>query len=184
MGKNWELEIENFIFFWGGIFSNWAGAKFHAQLEKNSDYILFNCSEQYMMAQKAVVFNDNEILNQILLSENPKEQKALGKVVKGFDVDKWRSVARDLTYIGCYNKFLQNEKLRNIILSTNNKTLVEASPLDKIWGIGLAYTDSGIEDKNNWLGTNWLGQVLMKVRDDLRRDGDQSFKKIDWTIYE
>lgn len=186
MPANWEVESDKFIFFWGGIFSNWAKAPFKAQLKRGFDQPIldFNTSEQYMMAQKSVVFHDAERLMLIMKSSNPKEQKAYGRQVVGFDIETWAVVARELTYIGVYAKFVQNPKLTELILSTGHKWLIEASPMDNVWGIGLAPNDSTNSDPKNWTGKNWLGQVLMKVRDDIRFSRDSSFTQIDWTPYE
>ena len=205
MAKHWEVESEQFIFFWGGVFSNWAKANFEARLydrpqthhdvyrmidmgEVDIDYPhnlqTFNCAEQYMMAQKATQFEDHGALLMIMKSSNPKEQKAIGRSVGNFAPEVWARIARNLTYIGVYNKFLQNADLQELLLSTKNKWLVEASALDTVWGIGRPPMDTDNGNPANWLGTNWLGQVLMKVRDDIRSSNDSSFTKIDWTPYE
>lgn len=185
MPANWEVESDRFIFFWGGIFSNWAKAEFKAHVGTQHHYPLtFNTSEQYMMAQKAIVFSDIERFLLIMESDNPKTQKYLGRLVIGFNQDKWAKVARDLTYVGVLAKFQQNEYFRNALLSTGNKWIAEASPVDNIWGIGFAPNDADNADPKNWTGKNWLGQVLMKVRDDIRESWDNSFVPIDWAPYE
>lgn len=156
----------NFVFFWKtsdvyGCFSNWYLADFI------SNGIKYNCSEQYMMHHKALLFKDNATAKKILDTTDPKEQKKLGREVKNFDKQIWDKKAKDIVFAGCYSKFYQNEKLLAILLSTGNKVLVEASPYDKIWGIGLAYDDPRALNKDYWLGTNWLGETLMSVRKDL-----------------
>jgi hypothetical protein len=100
--------------------------------------------------------------------DNPKEQKALGRQVKNFNVDKWNIIAKDIVYIGCYAKFSQNESLKQMLLETEGD-LVEASPYDKIWGIGLSSDQPEARNRNTWNGTNWLGEVLTKVREDLKK---------------
>ena len=85
--------------------------------------------------------------------------------VKNFDKDKWEEIAKDVVYVANYAKFTQHEDLKQTLLSTKDKIIVEASPWDKIWGIGMRATDKGIEDPKNWKGTNWLGEAIMKVRE-------------------
>lgn len=120
------------------------------------------------MHKKALLFNDQEIAKQIMSKEHPRNQKALGRQVRNFDVDIWNRYARDIVYQGNYAKFQQNPNLLDKLFETKDSILVEASPVDKIWGIGISMTDERRYDANNWLGTNWLGQVLTKVRDDLK----------------
>lgn len=179
---NWEYEDDKYIFFWKGLLSNWSNHGFDAKLEKDGKLLNFCRAEQYMMAQKAVVFDDNDSLQIIMMTNNPALQKSFGRSVKGFDDEIWKELARDLSYIGIYQKFLQNEKIRNILISTGNKVLAEASPYDRRWGIGFYHNDA-VPNKEKW-GENWLGQILMKVRDDIRSGEDSCFDKIDWTKYE
>lgn len=152
---------EKFTFFWNGHFSNWHKCTF--KVEETT----YNCTEQFMMAEKARLFNDQETLIKIMSIDSPKEQKALGRKVKNFDVNKWNTIAKDIVYIGCYAKFSQNEYLKKLLLETEG-TLVEASPYDKIWGIGLASDQPEAKNRNTWNGTNWLGEILTKVRNDLQ----------------
>jgi hypothetical protein len=143
-------------------FSNWYRCKF-VDAEGNT----YNCSEQYMMAEKAKLFGDEEVRELILASTDPKEQKELGRRVKNFDSAKWEANCKEIVYKGCYLKFTQNLKLLDFMLETRGTLLVEASPYDKIWGIGLGEDDPRIHDKRNWQGKNWLGIVLTQLRDDL-----------------
>lgn len=176
-----ELETEQFIFFWGGTFSNWAKNKFHIPLWKDGPGMDFNCVEQYMMAQKAHIFMDMDSLSKIMKAKEPFEQKALGRQVKNFSQPVWAKHARDVTYNGIYAKFSQPD-MKEIILSTGNKCIVEASPFDKIWGIGLGIDDTKhIDNVLNWQGSNWLGQVTMRVRDDLLNGIDNSFTEMFWS---
>ena len=132
----------------------------------------YNCAEQYMMAQKALIFKDQETFAKIISTLSPAQQKDLGRQVKNFDVDKWNLVARDIVYNGNYLKFSQNKRLLEKLADTkpmrptHDSILVEASPTDLIWGVGLAETDPLIFDRKNWRGTNWLGEVLTTLRDD------------------
>ena len=180
----WELETDNGIYFWGGILSNWAKTPFLARVLPEGQDLRFNTSEQYMMRIKAQLFNDISTAKLIMETSNPKEQKRLGRAIVGYSDEKWNPVARDLSYIGVYQKFMQNSEIQKALLESGDKVLVEASPVDKKWGVGLEHLDPRILDKSKWLGTNWLGQILMKVRDDIRDGVTNEFKQIDWTPYE
>jgi len=128
----------------------------------------FNCSEQYMMLAKAEMFNDMDTARLIMEAPHPREQKALGRQVKGFDKEKWEAQARDIVEKGCYFKFSQNEYLKRFLLNTGDTILVEASPYDCVWGIGIGPDDPRRFDEKNWRGTNWWGEVLMRVRTRLK----------------
>ena len=165
---------EKFTFFWRGPFSQWATSYFVA------DGVHYNCCEQYMMAQKAIMFEGPEwfksgvdgdleltTLGKIMLSVSPSEQKKLGRQVKNFDEGRWNTAARDVVFKGNLAKFSQNLNFQQRLFETCGTTLVEASPLDKIWGIGLAEDDPRACNRAEWLGTNWLGEVLTNVREQL-----------------
>lgn len=155
---------DDFVFFWSGPFSQWAESPFII------DGTRYNCAEQYMMAAKAKMFGDAEALRLIMESDDPRFQKATGRKVKGFDQERWEMIARSIVFDGNYAKFIQNPWLYKELLATGEKTIVEASPFDKIWGIGLAEDDPRAWDKSTWLGKNWLGYILMDVRISLRAD--------------
>lgn len=143
-------------------FSNWYLSKF-----TDDQGIEYTCSEQYMMYQKAILFGDTEIAEEILDAPDPKDQKALGRKIRGFDSKVWEANAKRIVYEGCKLKFEQNPRILETLLKTEGTLLVEASPYDKIWGIGLGEDDPRIHDPKNWQGTNWLGEVLTDLRDDL-----------------
>lgn len=157
--------MERFTFFWNGPFSQWEPSCFVL------DGIDYNCAEQYMMAEKARRFEDEEALEQILEAEDPRTQKSLGRVVQGFTVDGWEE-DQDNGYPFCWNvvwrgsmaKFSQNAHLLRDLLATEGTTLVEASPHDRIWGIGLRESDSRARSREHWRGRNWLGEVLTHAR--------------------
>lgn len=153
---------DEYVFFWNGPFSQWYNSPFIA----NSKH--FVTAEQYMMYHKALLFDDYDIADKILRTSNPKDQKALGRQVKNFDKDIWDWQARTVVYTGNYCKFTQNAKLKDILMATGNKTLVEASPYDKIWGIGLGEVDARKTPASDWPGTNWLGLELTRLRNNLR----------------
>lgn len=153
---------KEFAFFWGGTFSQWARSTFVI------DGVTFNTCEQYMMYKKALMFGDYEIAEKIMEADHPRDQKALGRKVKGFDKDHWERYCKDIVYDGNVAKFTQNEDMLDELMFTGNMTIVEASPKDKIWGIGLAADDPRAKDKSKWLGTNWLGEAIQRVREDIR----------------
>ena len=169
--ENREWNKEDFVFFWGHrkgkkigktCFSQWYEIDFEVGGHK------YNCAEQYMMAQKAWLFKDIEIFGKILDATDPKEIKALGREVKNFDPKIWNEHKFEIVVKGNLGKFGCNKTLKEFLLSTGDKILVEASPYDKIWGIGMKEGTLGIENPSNWLGENLLGFVLMEVRNELR----------------
>lgn len=157
---------QHFIFFFGKDtpFSNFHYSPF-AIRELN-----FSCSEQAFMYEKAVLFNDHEIAKQILLAKDPVEYKRLGRLASNFHIDTWETHKRAIMYRVCYAKFSQSKPLKELLLSTNDKTLVEASKYDRIWGIGLELTDGNICNPQLWKGQNLLGITLMNVRNNLAKE--------------
>jgi ribA/ribD-fused uncharacterized protein len=154
---------DKYVFFWNGIYSQWHKAKMII------DGVEYSSCEQYMMHQKAIVFSDFYIASQILLTSDPKEQKSLGRKIQGFNKDVWDSVCLSIVYKGNLAKFSQNENLKADLLSTENRILVEASPLDKIWGIGMAEDHPDIESPEHWRGLNLLGWALNLVKQELNK---------------
>lgn len=150
------------VYFWSGIYSNFHPCRF--TIGQNA----FNCSEQAFMYFKAIEFGDEAIADQIMSMSEPRDQKALGKQIRGFDEDIWSEKRFDHMQIALLGKFSQNEDLANQLVLTGERILVEASPYDKIWGVGLREDDPAILDASNWQGLNLLGQALMSVRDILR----------------
>jgi ribA/ribD-fused uncharacterized protein len=127
----------------------------------------FNCAEQYMMHGKALLFDDHPMAAEILAASHPRQHKALGRKVKGFDDAAWRREREGIVRAGNHAKFTQNPELRDLLLATKGTTLVEASPYDKIWGIGLAASDPRAQDAKQWKGQNLLGKILTALRDEL-----------------
>lgn len=148
-----------YLYFWQGPFSNW----YRSNFELNG--IKFNTNEQYMMYKKAMLFNDTVTANAILKSNNPKECKALGRKVSGFDNVWWQDNCIEIVFRGAHAKFSQNRKLYNMLMNTGEATLVEASPFDKIWGIGLDEENAKKTNPADWPGSNWLGIVLTDLRE-------------------
>ena len=120
-----------------------------------------------MMAEKARLFGDNEVLAKILTAQTPKEVKALGREIRGFVEALWSKKRFDIVLAGNKAKFRQNSKLAGFLDGTRGSVLVEASPVDPVWGIGLSAENPDASDPRKWKGENLLGFILMKVRDDL-----------------
>jgi ribA/ribD-fused uncharacterized protein len=158
-------EQRRFTFFWKqeSPFSQWHPAQFVVAGKR------FTCTEQYMMHGKAVLFGDLEVAERILASTAPKTHKALGRKVQGFDDEVWQRERERIVYEGNHAKFTQNPALLAALLATAGTELVEASPLDRIWGVGLEAEDPRIQDPANWRGLNLLGKVLTRLREDLLR---------------
>lgn len=152
---------EQFTFFYGGPASQWAAGDF-----KVGD-VTYNCAEQYMMAEKARLFNDDDALKIIMGTNNPKIQKATGRTVRNFDAAKWDANRKLIVYRGNLAKFTQIQAFREWLLGTDGTTLVEASPWDAIWGIGLDSSDPRAQSRDTWLGSNDLGEIVTQVRDDI-----------------
>ena len=139
------------------------------------------CMEQFMMEQKAELFGDQEIRQQILDSHSPDQIKALGRKVRGFNQALWDQAKYSIVLNGNWCKFSQNRRLRDFLLSTGDSILAEASPYDTIWGIGLSADAPDAQNPRSWLGQNLLGFALMEVRDELRRICANE-DKIDWSV--
>lgn len=152
------------VLFWGSqdIYSNWHPCQF------SIDGVQYFNVEQYMMAEKARLFGDKAAEQLILQTQDPRRIKALGRSVRGYDDARWAAVRMEVVERACLAKFGQNERLHEQLLATQDKTLVEASPVDSLWGIGLSSHDPRALDPEQWLGDNLLGLVLMKVRQQLR----------------
>lgn len=138
--------------------SNWYIADFQV---KN---LRFNCVEQFMMFCKAKLFGDEAAAAKILAAPHPKAQKAIGRTVAGYDEATWVERRSRIVALGCYAKFSQNPALKEALLETGESLLVEASPWDRIWGVGLGENDPRILDQSQWQGLNLLGQALSEVR--------------------
>ena len=152
---------ENYVFFLNGPFSQWWKSPF-----KENEIRFVNC-EQYMMFHKAKLFNDNNIADKILKEKNPREHKELGRKVSGFNETIWNKNKVSIVYHGNYLKFTQNGELKDFLLSTGNKLLVEANGHDSIWGIGMYENDYNLLKTKMW-GQNLLGKILTKVRNDIK----------------
>ena len=169
--------MSDFTFFWkDSPFSQWYKCKFTANsiFNDQTDKLIYTSCEQYMMAEKARLFKDFDILDKILHTNSPKKQKDLGKQVRGFKLNKWNKYKQQIVYNGNLFKFEQNSNLKLALLNTGNKIIAEASPNDNIWGIGMNVNNPDINNPDKWKGQNLLGNILMKVREKLTNMQDTS----------
>ncbi len=163
---------DKFLLFWGHQKSANLSASCLSQWYSSSfwqDETKYICAEQYMMAKKAECFGDDEALEQILSIKDPAQMKALGRQVQGFDTKVWDEVKFGVVLNASYLKFSQNAPLRDFLLQTGSKILVEASPVDKIWGIGMSAEDQNAHNPTKWRGQNLLGFALIMARDEIKK---------------
>lgn len=167
-----KLEHKDFVFFWKEYddkpfvtkkcLSQWYYAPFFV------DNQWYSCAEQFMMAEKARLFGDFEILQRIIEEPDQQSIKKLGRMVRNFNEDVWLQHRYEIIKRGNIAKFGQNEDLRKYLLATGSKILVEASPHDVIYGVGLEEHSPEILKPQMWKGLNILGFTLMEVRDFLQ----------------
>ncbi|PRP82786.1 hypothetical protein PROFUN_10001 [Planoprotostelium fungivorum] len=155
-----------YTFFWRphekhGVFGQWSDHPFTVDGNR------FYTAENYMMYQKAMLFNDAKTAAKILASNDPRKVKGLGRAVANFDELAWEQHRLQIVIDGNMAKFQQNEDAKRALLSTGDRILVEASPLDRIWGIGFKKEDA-MQHVEHW-GLNLLGQALMETRSRLRQ---------------
>lgn len=159
-----------FLFFWGHqkskdgsitktCFSQWWGSPFTV------DGVVYKTAEHWMMAKKAELFQDDEMVAKIVAAKSAAEAKDLGRQVKNFSELIWNEKRFEIVVEGNFHKFSQNEELKAFLVDTKKRVLVEASPVDKIWGIGLTAESDKAENPLQWNGLNLLGFALMEVRD-------------------
>ncbi len=131
----------------------------------------YKSAEHWMMAQKAKLFNSYDIFKKIINCRSPGEAKKLGREIPGFNDKTWDNEKYEIVIKGNLLKFSQNEKPYEYLINTKDRVIVEASPLDKIWGIGLPHDDKNINNPYYWKGENLLGFAIMEVRDILNKIG-------------
>ncbi len=165
-----------YLYFWGhrprpdggvgaSCLSQWWPAPFVV------DGVEYATAEHWMMAGKARLFGDAEAERQVLAAEHPAEAKKAGRLVRGFDEGTWERERFRLVVEGSLHKFAAHDDLGLFLLGTGDRVLVEASPLDRIWGIGLAADDEAAADPERWRGQNLLGFALMEARERLAGAG-------------
>lgn len=163
-----------YLLFWGhtaksnavckACFSQWYDSPFEVE------GVPYKTAEHYMMAQKAKLFNDEKAYQRILACQSPKAAKDIGRGIVGFSEPVWLENRFDIVVAGNSAKFSYYPELREYLLNTKNKVLVEASPVDAIWGVGLAADHPDVENPRQWRGLNLLGFALMQVRNVLNND--------------
>jgi ribA/ribD-fused uncharacterized protein len=163
-----------FLFFWGHhpskdgtitktCFSQWWESSFLVE------GIEYKSAEHWMMAKKAALFNDKEIFEKIIYCKTPAEAKKLGREVQNYNDTIWLENRFEIVKNGNLHKFSQSKDLKTFLLNTNERIIVEASPVDPIWGIGMASDHKDIDTPEKWKGLNLLGFALMEVRYELRK---------------
>jgi len=161
---------KKYIFFWGNqpskdgsitksCFSQWWESAFTVE------GIEYKSAEHWMMANKAALFGDKEAEQRIIDCKSPAEVKKIGREVKGYDDFLWLANRFEIVKQGNFYKFGQNEELKTFLTGTGDRILVEASPVDPIWGVGLAADNPEVNNPENWKGLNLLGFALMEARD-------------------
>ncbi len=153
-------ETYTHVYFWAGMYSNWDNAHFIDPLNS----LHFHNTEQAFMWYKAHFFQDKQTAQLISVETDPKAVKGLGRRIDKYDDKAWSCVRFGMMVYVNYLKFSQNPYYMQALKLTENKTLVEASPSDCVWGVGLAEEDDLILNQKNWRGQNLLGKALMEVR--------------------
>ncbi|WP_078854875.1 NADAR family protein [Streptomyces sp. NRRL F-5135] len=165
-----------YLFFWGhrprrdgtpgpACLSQWWPSPFTV------DGVTYPTAEHWMMAAKARLFKDEEAERSAIEAGNPALAKRAGRLVRGFDESVWERERYGIVVAGSVHKFGHHPELRSFLLATGDRTLVEASPTDRVWGIGLAADDERARDPARWRGLNLLGFALMEARERLRSEG-------------
>ena len=160
---------DKYVLFWDGVLSNWHYVTDFV-VEVNGEVLVFPTSEHLFMYLKAIYFDDEDIAEKILIVPTPKAAKKLGRQVKGFSDKTWNTVKEDLMYKCLELKCKACPEFKDELLKDEykDKIFVEASPFDKIWGIGLDEHNPDSKDETKWRGLNLLGKTLTKLRDDIR----------------
>lgn len=159
----------DFLMFWGHtapdssevgphVLSQWWPQEFEVDGQR------YVTAEHFMMAEKARLFGDDEQLAAVLASATPKEAKACGRKVKNFDSDAWDDKSFDIVTRGSVAKFAASQDLAGYLVGTGHRVIVEASPVDPVWGIGLAKDAATASAPSKWKGRNLLGFALMSAR--------------------
>ena len=148
------------LYFWGSEYSQW----FKKDGIIQEDGVKYSSAEQYMMAKKAELFKDLSIKEEILKYSNPNKIKKLGRKISNFNEKIWDDNKIEIVTQGNFLKFSQNKELNDLLIMDKELIIVEASPVDKIWGIGLHFDDNLVLEEKNWNGENLLGICIMKAR--------------------
>jgi ribA/ribD-fused uncharacterized protein len=174
-------EAPKFLVFWGhqaakpdaidkSCFSQWWPSPFRI------DGVNYTTAEHWMMASKAAMFSDEHAYEKILAARTPEEAKTIGRTVKEFDERLWIAERFGVVVRGSEAKFEQNPVLCDYLIGTKTRILVEASPVDSVWGIGLDAKDPRAQEPQQWKGLNLLGFALMVARGNLIRSGEEKVR--------
>lgn len=158
MEQSDHIVQDGFCLFWKSWLSNWKSSPM------TIDSVQYTCVAQYMMSMKARLFGDQETLHKIMATTDPKEQKKLGRSVANFNDGQWYEVAFDVVVRGTVEKYRQNPQLLILLQQCGDVEFVEASPMDKVWGIGVDAHHSNALRKTKWHGKNLLGQAINKAK--------------------
>lgn len=140
------------------VFSQWFANAFE------HDGTRYATAEHFMMAGKARLFADDDALNRILAARTPAQAKAIGREVQRFSPVIWDAECLAIVTRGSIAKFSSSPELCTYLLGTGDRVLVEASPRDRIWGVGMGRNNPSIERPSEWRGRNLLGFALMNAR--------------------
>lgn len=170
---------DNYIFFYKDWPSNFQRTKIFVKI--NGKQHIFTSTEQAFMYEKAIFFDDYEIANLIYHNDNPNECRKLGRQVHGYGDDEWSTVRYEIFYKYNLLKYTQDKKLQEKLLDPkfDNKIFVEASPIDKIWGIGISENNNPEYKEDTW-GRNFLGKILTNIRARIKQN---KINDVDWNIY-
>jgi len=159
---------DKYVFFYKDWLSNFQRTSFKHHVD-NKEYT-FTSTEQAFMFYKACTFGDNDIAQQILSTNHPNEARLLGRKVKNYDDKVWDKIREQVFYSLNLSKYTQDKKLQKMLLDSkfDGKIFVEASPIDRIWGVGLDENNPLIDDEDNWKGRNLLGNILTRIRKHLK----------------
>lgn len=175
---------EKFTFFWQARspFSQFHPAKFTSKplvittSDDEKGYTFLHC-EQWMMFNKAKLFKDEKSAAMIMAATEPVQCKALGRKVQNFNENVWKKENERIVLIGNHCKFTQNSSLLEKLLETDGTTLVEASPMDRLYGIGLSAKNPKALNRSTWRGKNLLGELLTRLREDLKDGSEVDYYK-------
>ena len=163
-----------YVMFWrphegNGILSQWYDSTFTVE------GVEYSHAEMYMMAEKCKLMGDEETRQQILqCRHDPSKQQKLGRMVANWDEDLWLANREEVVYQASLAKFSQNSDLKAFLMQTDDAVLVEASPSDRVWGIGMKRTDYNATNEREWRGQNLLGKCLMRARETIRQEEEKA----------
>lgn len=182
--KDRYRSTDTHVYFHGGPLSNWhvgTPFSFHLPVVVNDEKgrritqmkspVVLNCGEQGMMAGKATFFGDTAVLKKIMEKSEPRDHKALGRDVTPFNEKTWKAINIPLVTMICYARGAQDDEVHDFVMASGDKSLVEGSAYDKIWGVGVDYADPRIENPANWLGEGRLTPAWEDARMLLREHG-------------